>query len=389
MKTTKVHRMTLTAALFLSVWASLLKAGSLEPSAPPTAGTMKPLSDVEPRVAIHQADIPKTITASGSYYLAENVTYSGTGNCISVNVDNVTIDLSGFTMSSSVVGTGTGISMTGRRNVEVRNGTVRNFNAGIFQGSSDGKNHRVFGVRVLACKTQGIYFYNSDNCQVKDCTVADGCTVTGATGNVYAILVGVNSIVSGNTVQNNGGASSCSVYGISAGNNCKITGNTVSDNGIASTGQAVVGIWAGLACTVTDNSIVNNGDNAPNAMYVRAINAATGSVIGENSCVGNGTSAGHDVYGILGGLGCVIRCNTSIDNGDSAGGYAYGIYANEGCTVTGNTAYSNGTGATGTAYGIALLGKNVVNNNTACNNDGVDMNTVSTCVYGTNLPQLP
>lgn len=52
------------AATLMSHCAS---AGQLNPPGPPTAGTMKPLSEVEPRIPICQADIPLTISTSGSY----------------------------------------------------------------------------------------------------------------------------------------------------------------------------------------------------------------------------------------------------------------------------------------------------------------------------------
>ena len=66
---------------------------------------------------------------------------------ITINADNVTLDLMGF----SLVGPGgtglyDGIHMNGRTNVEVRNGTVRNFpQHGICECEShcSGKGHRV------------------------------------------------------------------------------------------------------------------------------------------------------------------------------------------------------------------------------------------------------
>jgi hypothetical protein len=188
----------------IALLTTLLWAGSLNPPAAPTTGTMKPLSDVEPRTAIHQSNIPMTITTSGSYYLAENVTLSGTGHAITVNVNNVTIDLCGFTMTGTDAASSYGIYMNGRNNVEIRNGTIRDFNSGIYENSSSGQNYRILGIRVLSCQIQGIFLQGSDNCQVRDCAVADGGTITDATGSAYAIYVTNNSIVSGNTVYNNG-----------------------------------------------------------------------------------------------------------------------------------------------------------------------------------------
>jgi hypothetical protein len=58
--------------------------------------------------------LPYTITAPGFYYLTGNLTCpSGVG--ITINSDDVTIDLMGFRLSSSTVLSGTGISMNGKK----------------------------------------------------------------------------------------------------------------------------------------------------------------------------------------------------------------------------------------------------------------------------------
>ena len=76
--------------------------------------------------------LPYTISTPGSYYLGGNLTYAGDSDGITVNADNVTLDLMGFTLAYT--GTGTtyyGIYMQGRKNVEIRNGTVRGWFTGV------------------------------------------------------------------------------------------------------------------------------------------------------------------------------------------------------------------------------------------------------------------
>jgi hypothetical protein len=81
--------------------------------------------------------IPTTIIAPGSYCLTGNITTQAAftfGTAITVSADNVTIDLSGYTLSNLPAGTATnaiGIQAIGHNNVTVMNGTVRGFWIGI------------------------------------------------------------------------------------------------------------------------------------------------------------------------------------------------------------------------------------------------------------------
>src|SRR5262245_25481316 len=70
--------------------------GALTPPGAP-APTMKTLAQIEPRTPISSA--PFTISSPGSYYLTTNVTVS-TGDAITITVNNVTLDLNGFTIAS-------------------------------------------------------------------------------------------------------------------------------------------------------------------------------------------------------------------------------------------------------------------------------------------------
>ena len=145
--------------------------------------------------------------------------------------------------------------MDGRDNVEIRNGTIRDFSSGIYEDDSvNGKNHRVLGVRIFSCYADGIYFAGCENCQIKDCTIADGGTITGASGSVYAIYVGGGGNVTGNSIYNFGTSTSCSAYGISANYGSVITGNSIYSVGTSSTGSYVRGIYASTGCTVTGNT---------------------------------------------------------------------------------------------------------------------------------------
>ena len=79
----------------------------------------------DPRTPICQADMPLTITESGSYVVVENLTGSSGSHGITIQADDVTIDLNGFSLTG-VTGALDGIHAdlgTGPwRNLTVRNG---------------------------------------------------------------------------------------------------------------------------------------------------------------------------------------------------------------------------------------------------------------------------
>ncbi|MHB8070288.1 MAG: right-handed parallel beta-helix repeat-containing protein [Desulfobaccales bacterium] len=124
-----------------------------------------------PPVGTKITSVPYTISNPGFYFLGGNLTT--TGNGITVSVDDVTIDLMGFGLVRGTTG-GTGISMAGRNNVEVRNGTLRNFATGIYESSADARGHRITNIRTKYCNS-GIWLYG-ENHQIDGCNTSNGIT---------------------------------------------------------------------------------------------------------------------------------------------------------------------------------------------------------------------
>ena len=306
----------------------LASAGSLEPVAAPSS-TMKTLDEVEPRIAIPASSTGAdtySISQSGSYYLAGDRVCSRNG--ILVNADNVTIDL----MEYSLIGLGTGeyngIDINARLNVEIRNGTIRNFDTGIQDLNTEINGHRIIDARILLNTKSGIDLKGSGN-YVKGCTITDnGANITLA----YGIYSGAKSIVVDNIVNNNG-TNSGGIRAISAGFSSRVAGNLVTKNGYSAS-SSVLGIIVGDFSTVTGNT-----------------------------------------------------CN---ENGEGAGGDVYGMYVGGGSTVTGNTSGLNGQNGEGTAYGIyiAFSGNCLIDQNTAYLND-LNMTTCASCTMGINHTPAP
>jgi parallel beta-helix repeat protein len=323
--------------------------------------------------------LPYTISSSGFYYIEKDLSCAAGTHGITIAADNVTLDLMGL----SLVGPGgsgvyDGIYMNGRTNVEIRNGTVRNFSRrGIFEDGYSGTGHRIINIRVQDNTSAGIFIFSTSNL-VERCTAVGngaygiyahvGATVTGnicSDNAADGIYTGFGATVTGNTCYNNNGFGICTWFGAT------VTGNTCYSN-------TIHGISASDGTTVTGNTCYDNDYDGINALYGttvtgntcrfntgKGIHADGGATVTGNTCHGNGS---HGIYALS---GATIIGNTCHGNG------SHGIQASDGSTVIGNTCYSN------TNYGIYLGGDNFVDQNTATNNTA-NMNTCPSCTFGTN-----
>ena len=297
------------AAIVVLGYCLIVNAGNLAPAGPP-APTMKTLNEVEPRIAINSDNTPGDgsyeyiISSSGSYYLTGDLTGDGTTTKggISIAADDVTIDLMGYTLKGSDSGINYGILMNTRSNVEIRNGTVRDFHYGIYESGSNGQGHRIINVRAVSNVLRGIYLFGKDHL-VKNCTASDNGDDAAST--VYGIYAYNGSTVTGNTAHNNGDNATGNVYGIYAFFGCTVTGNTAYNNGYNA--GTVYGIYLGAGSTVTGNTAYNNGDWANGNVY--GIYLVGNSLVDQNTAYSNGTSAGSATQIRYGVTGCVYGIN--------------------------------------------------------------------------------
>jgi len=254
--------------------------------------------------------LPYTISAPGAYYLGGNLTYAGTGNAITINgdVNNVTIDLMGFTITGS--GSGTGISMWHSVNVEIRNGTVTGFTYGIYE-QGGGRGHRVLNVRAAAV-TSAIRL-------IGNCHLVKGCeAITTGTTETFmsdAIFIGDSGTISGCTAR----------FITSTGINMSrglISGNVVIGSGSAGTGilayekgsvvegNEVSGCSTGIYIT-SGVTVIGNSINAPATIGIYLSDDRT-NMLDQNTVVGSGGF--HYFNGVSGTFSNIQVRGTGLGN---------------------------------------------------------------------------
>ena len=290
---------------------------------------MKTLDQVEARTIVNAANTPGDaantfiISAPGSYYLAGNVTGESDKHGISIQANDVTLDLNGFALTS---GGGTspvrGVDIPAvQTGFALRNGTVRGWSDGGVRTdlatSSFVERLRLTdnaGAAGLALSTgsardcvasgNGTGFVLGLGAQLRDCEATaneigfsssdramfTNCIATVNTGDgfnctSYVMLIDCTSSRNGGSgivVQGGSSVVRCSATrnlpggnGIQTGGGCHVADCTVSNNGN-------LGITVFSGTTVRNCTVQSNGSTG-----ITAIAAADGCQIIGNTCQGN------------------------------------------------------------------------------------------------------
>ena len=172
---TKTH---ITIVFALCLLPAAFGQGLLTPPGAP-APTMKSLAQIEPRTAITNTVGPVMITQPGSYYLTGNLTVSaGTGG-IDIMTNGVTLDLNGFTISSTAADDSSAgiVFYTGWSDITICNGHivggVTDDGSGNYSGGGFGigivnnhynnplQNVLISRISVSGCAAYGIFLPNA------------------------------------------------------------------------------------------------------------------------------------------------------------------------------------------------------------------------------------
>ena len=281
--------------------AAVALAGPLNPPAGPIVPTGRTLDELYNAIQSQRGtpitSLPFTISQSGAYYLASNIQLGGSDG-ITISADDVTLDLNGRAITGNFTGTaGTlrgivvtqGAGSTPRRNVTIRNGTVRDF-------TSVG----IDATNVVGGRFENLNLYNNgrsgliagEACVIVQC-VARGNRETGIVSGLGNTLENCTAVSNGarpNTTNTNGFIISAgsTVRGCAAvtnqgtGFNCAAQVTIVHCEAV---GNDISGIVVSNECLVDSNNCNSNGQNVANGGGVTA--TGFGNRIVNNNCTGN------------------------------------------------------------------------------------------------------
>lgn len=327
------------ASVCAVIGVSVGLAGPLDPPAGPISATYKTLTEVEPRIAINEANTPGDddsvfkIVSHGSYYLTKCSDGQPAKSAIEIAADDVTLDLNGFELCG-VAGSIDGVRVTfaGARNVCIKNGTIRAWGGnGVTSTLASGA--LLLELRLTGNLSRGIEC--GPNTVIQRCVAIENGSAGFATGNncTLAECVAAEGSANGFLL-----ASGCTVSGCTAAGNL---GN---------------GFVTGAGCTISRSTARANGAAGFDLFDGCTLESCTASA-----------NMGHGVYaGDADGLtiaGCTFETN-AMD----------GIHVGFDSRVRGNTCDSNGFG-TGDGAGIYVQGRHnrIEDNNVVDNDRGVQV----------------
>jgi len=328
--------------------------GSLTPPGAPES-MMKTLEQIEPRTPI--SDGGTVIAESGSYYLTGNIIVTNAGqDGITVNADDVTIDLNGFAVIGPGANSGHGIYQASiYRNLAVCNGKAVGWRgsddtSGIF---ADGASVVLSGLQV-STNRHGIT--TGAGATITDCTAFDNVA--------NGIVAGESSTLSDCTARNNGyygiyslfysTLQNCGAYGNDNFGIYTDSGNTI--NGCSASYNDGGGIFAGSGSTVLGSSATRNGSTGIGAGYGCTI----------SSC----SSYDNDGDGINVFTASLVSDCSVYQNDDD------GIEVPSFCIVVGNTSSFNGRNGDGAGIHVTSKGNRIDGNNVALNDQGIDVDDI-------------
>jgi parallel beta-helix repeat protein len=317
-----------------------LAQGSLVPDGVP-GPTFKTLSQIEPRTPISSAT---NITESGSYYFTTNVLAGLNEIGLTIAANDVTVDLNGFTLSSSGGGVHGILVLGAQTNLTIKNGTLRNWSGpSISAGACENGRYE----RLRFQKSGDFGIWSGPNSQISECILRGGTNGTG-------VLAAYGSRVRDCTVQGY-------AVGIVAGYGSVVSGCTVNES-------SGTGINVGSRSCVVQCAVTGPGSNGIVATVSSVTSCSVGELDGVGINIGDLGSAVDCVVwftkgnGIQASVGNVIRRNTISNIGVNTNAAAIHVTGSRNRIEGNHVTFGNGPGVRVTSGNNVII-QNVVQNN--------------------------
>jgi len=346
--------------------------GPLSPPGAP-APAMKSLDQIEPRIAVQKlaAAPPYTISQPGSYYLTGNIEVTSQ-NAITIMAPGVTLDLGGFTISSSLGSASVSdavVIKNGSHSCRIQNGSIRSgsvvsgsgifvagFNGGIVLESPN--SNTIYNVSVDNVSIHGVggiginlgYDGMVTGCRLYHCGIGITC---GSAASCMAEYIASNAINCTKSVSNSKGNSRLGGIGISAGTVSNSSGSANGMPGIfattvtGSSGSSDSG--AGIQATT-----VSHSSGSSTSGYGIACTTAINSTGTSDYGTGMDAQTASHCKGTGGSYGMVLV------SGDNCSGYSNGYLPGiQGENLTNSRGISQGTGIRAVANATNCYGKSL------------------------------
>ena len=292
---------------------------------------MKTLDQVKAGTPISSA--PMTISQPGNYFLTKNLTVSS-GDAVTINADNVTLDLNGFAITSTTPSAaGTGILIANSRNLTISNGSISGSvtNSGdTFSGAGFKDGIALYGVsyNVLVSRVSVSGVLNTGiQLGLGESTVVDTCQVHTAGG--LGIVAGIVRNSVGSDCGGNGivGQMVSDSHGISNANGIVAVYTASNCIGSGHSGTGISAATAANCYAASDNGIALSATTASNC---KAYSSGSGDAINADRVSNCG---GYSVSG-RGILANNVSTSEGITNSGSEGLFAMDTAENSSGTST-------------------------------------------------------
>lgn len=151
------------------------------------------------------AKLPYKITKPGTYVLSKTFNYLGPTHAIEVQADDVTVDLRGnllnYAGTDGATTTAAGVFADSRKNVTVRNGTIRGFFRAVYlENHINSARHVVEDIVAEKCRLLGLQVKGPDMIVRRNRVIGLGSTTVGGPSRWGIFIQGERATVTDNVV---------------------------------------------------------------------------------------------------------------------------------------------------------------------------------------------